>query len=262
MRVLRGPVQVSITALDAAVQWENLGQPHIALAAEPIWRDDEARREYFDEGLAEFRRCGLGGPRGLDADFRDTVVALARPEFEFCGLLAVDERKVNVLAVSQGREAVLAISDMHSITLQPIRPDALAEAVIGQLPRVPAARARAVNVPESDYKPETAPRRPRREEEGFGGLARAEQMENPDVGHLRRIVDLPTTGGGHLYAAIRLHSGRRQQCATPLGYIDTAEGRFLTQTTAGRTGERWLVAAPASPELLVNRLYEMQRALA
>lgn len=258
--VLHAPIQVSTDALCVAVTLENLGEMHFALAAQPMWRDDEATRDYQRQAVGELSSLGLAGRGGLDRDFRDTLLALARPVGEFIALFVAEEQIVHAVAATAGGDGVLAVRYGDTVHLQPARRDLLAEAVVHQLPRVPAARGRAVNVPEQDVTPADTASRHRRLDEGFGGLRRP--AENPDVAHLHRILEQPKVGGGQLFAGIRDRGGRPHSSPHPLSYMDTPEGRWMNQVTVTRTGEKWIIAAPANAELLVNRLYEMQRALA
>jgi hypothetical protein len=62
--------------------------------------------------------------------------------------------------------------------------------------------------------------------------------------------------------AARARSGERRRCQNPLIYVDTQQGRWMTQLSNGAVGERWIVSAPASRQLLIGKLNEMRSALA
>lgn len=254
--VLHAPIEVSADALCAVVARENLGEMHYALAAQPMWRDEDATREYQAKAASELVGLGLAGRGGLDPDFRDTLITLTHPAHEFLALFVVDNEVRNVVAAAGAGDGVLAIRDGDTVSLQPARRTLLAEAAVFQLPQVRAAHGRGVNVPEHDLA--ERPRRHRRDD-GYDGLRPAQ--ENPDVAHLRRILDQPTIGGGQLFAGVRDQGGRLRSSPHPLSYLDTEDGRWMNHVSVTRTGERWVVAAPAGPELLVRRLYEMQREL-
>lgn len=262
--MLHQPVSVSAEALDAAVRWENLTGVNIALAVAARWRNPDEQREHDNEMRAEFGRRGLGGPRGLDPEFRETVRALARPAYEFSGFLATPDRSIGVVTAAAGREGVLALRDKDIVTLHSIRPDTLAEVLIAQLPRVPAAHGRSFNLAEADITPQTASSSRSREEDTFGGLSAGSPRADAarDAQLLTKVLSQPRIGGGELHAALRDRSGRSRAAAYPLTYFDTPDGRWLQQITANRTGQRWVVAAPATPDLLVTKLYEMQQTLA
>jgi hypothetical protein len=44
-------------------------------------------------------------------------------------------------------------------------------------------------------------------------------------------------------------------------FVDTQRGRWMTQVSSGRPGERWIVSAPASRQLLLSKLNEMRNNL-
>lgn len=256
--MLRTPVQVSVTALDAVVRRENLGEMHVAMQADTMWRDYDAERADQQRALNEFAQLGLAGPRGLDPELRETVVALVRPIEEFFGWIMRPDGVTAVLAVSVGHESLVAVRRDDTVSLRPIRPGGLAEVVVSQLPQVPPARSRSFNLPESAFTKEE-PRQ--RRDEGFGGLASAQQQDNPEIKQLQEVLQQERTGLGELHAAIRDRSGRRYAAQYPVSYFDTPGGRWMTRWTVARDRERWLIAAPASPETLIGKLYEMQRDL-
>jgi hypothetical protein len=80
------------------------------------------------------------------------------------------------------------------------------------------------------------------------------------VAEMRRILQLPRLGGGSLYVAARSRSGRRERAERPVNYIDTPEGRWLTEEVPG-SGEPMIAFHPASPQLLVQRLRNAQSRL-
>lgn len=256
--VLRAPVQVSVTALDAVVRRENLGEMHLAIRAEPMWRDDEGEREDQQRAMTELAQLGLAGPRGLDPDLRATIGTLVRPAEEFFGWLLTPEGTTAVLAVSAGPESLVAVRNDDLVTLRPIRPGGLAETIVSFLPAAPAARGRSYNVPESAITPRGSGHS---RDEGFGGFGSAQPQENPEITQLEKILTQQRIGAGELHAAVRDRGGRRHAIEHPVSYFDTPEGRWMTRVAVGRDRERWLIAAPGVPQALVGALYDMQREL-
>lgn len=259
---LHGPMQISAETLSGAAAVENLGDVHFTMAATPMWRDEEATREHAQATMANLNRLGLADRRGLDPDFRDTVLTLARPAQEFTAIFVQDDEVVHALAACTGNDALIAVRRGDVVDLRPARRDLLAEALVHVLPHLPAARGRAVNVPEADVNPQQAPPSRHRRDEGFGGLQRREDAQsNPDVAHLHRILAQEKIGGGQLFAGVRDRGGRPRTSPFPLSFMDTPDGRWMNQTTTTRTGEKWIIAAPANNDLLITRLYEMQQSL-
>jgi hypothetical protein len=139
----------------------------------------------------------------------------------------------------------------------------MAETLLGHLPSVPAARGRSVNLPENEVRqlvsdrmhaaPGASKPLPAQAYDIFGRASMAE-----DARELVTAMDQPRTGGGELYVAARVRTGERRRCENPVVYVDTQQGRWMTQLSSGRVGERWIVSAPASRQLLLSKLNEMR----
>lgn len=255
--MLRAPVQVSVTTLDAVVRREQLGELHLTIRADAMWRDDDGEREDQQRAMAELAQLGLAGPRGIDPDLRATMATLVRPAEEFFGWLLTPEGTTAVLAVSAGPESLVAVRNDNLVTLRPIRPGGLAETIVSYLPATPPARGRSYNVPESAVVPRGAGQS---RDEGFGGFGGPPQ-ENPEIKQLEKILTQQRIGAGELHAAVRDRGGRRHAIEHPVSYFDTPDGRWMTRVALGRDRERWLIAAPGVPQALVGALYDMQREL-
>jgi len=74
------------------------------------------------------------------------------------------------------------------------------------------------------------------------------------------LLKQPVLGISQLWTAARGTDGRLRRADTPIIVRDTAEGRWLTQTTT-TSGRRWVIAAPAGPQLVTSKLYEVLRRL-
>lgn len=258
--MLHRPVTVSVESLELAFGWLR-AETHTTLAGNSPWRDDEAQRDADRRALTEFAELGLAGPHGLDPDFQDTMGALAHPQIEFYGWMGTQTSSISVLVANAGVEAALAVREGDTVTLQQIRREGLADALVAQLPPLPAAHGRSVNIREQDMPSGAEVRRTISRDEDFGGLHRSQPSENSDIAQLHRILALPRIGGGKLYTALRDRSGRRHRQPHPLAYLDTPEGRWITQVQQNRTGDNWIIAAPASPDWLVSRLDKLHRSL-
>jgi hypothetical protein len=253
-------VELPLEVLGAALRWDNAGEPHTTLAQTAVWRDEQGWREVDARAQAVLAERGLvvsGGPR---PEFRAAVRVLGRPEVECYGWITTPEGERGVLAAAARGDAVLAVRDrtQDRVRLDSIRPEGLAEALVAQLPAVPAGHGRSLNVPEAAMEDRPTGRRPGRgEDDGWDGLAGPSSRErHPDAVGLRELLNLPRTGAGQLYVARRDALGRRRRAEQPVTYLDTANGRWLVQLRRNPTGENWIIAAPATPQLLISRLHE------
>jgi ESX secretion-associated protein EspG len=230
MQVLRVPVDVLVTAL----RWEGVEQPHTVLATTARWLDDDTRRELDREVRAELPSLGLSA---------EAVSLIARPSVEY---YATGTKAV--LAVSDGRNALVVTRDSDTAWLRPARPDALADAVVTELPTVPAAQGRSLNVSTAELTGPNA-----LSDEGFSGFAAEPSI---DVRMLKALMAEPRTNTGQLHVAVRDALGRRRRSKHTVTYLDLTEGRWMTGMSTG-----WVYAAPATPRALVTKLAETHRAL-
>jgi hypothetical protein len=227
------------------------------------WRDDEGERQLLARTSDELTRFGLLNGRNLTPEFRETMELITRASVEFYGWIATQESNIAVLVAAIGEEAVVLVRDGKEVTFQPARSDGLADTLLGYLPQVQAARGRSINLRETDVR-ELVGRR------GAGGPGEAKPLssdaysifdrptEAEDARELFSVMELPRTGGGELYAAARGRTGERRRFENPLIYTDTQQGRWMTQMTGDRPGDRWLVFAPASRQLMLAKLNEMR----
>ncbi|SFP84638.1 EspG family protein [Amycolatopsis arida] len=233
-------------------------EPHTVLASTPTWLSDEARRAQDERANAELAGYGLLGPRGVDPGLRATLDAVARPEVEFYAWIqgGYEGQPLNytVLAGSAGGEGfVLARNTDHEgIVLVSVRPNELLENFVAQLPGLAPGKGQPLSVPKSEATGSRAARHP--DDDGYAVL----RSGTPSAGgraveELRRILGLRRLGGGALYAAARTRGGSRQRVDRPVNYIDTVEGRWLTEERPG-SGEPMIVFTPATPQLLADRL--------
>jgi hypothetical protein len=245
--VLGERVELSMAALKAFWRWEGHDRMPAVLVSTVEWMDDDARNEADRHVLAEL----AGG--GVPADVRAMLHLLTRPEYEVFGWISSPQRTTGVLAAAAGGEAALVVREGEAAWLSPIRPDDVVEAVIAQLPALPPAHGRSVNVCEADFtgaRPDA--------ENAWNGFR--PMTESHDVRAMKALLDEPVLGISQLWAAARGPDGRLRQAATPLTVRDTAEGRWLTRATT-TSGRRWVTAAPAGPQLLASKLCEILRSL-
>jgi EspG family len=253
--VQRDRIDVSNDVVKAFWRWENQDAVHVTLVSTLEYLDDEGRQEADRRALGELSALGLAANGHVRPELRATIQALTRPDVEFYGWVGTPQQMVGMLVAARGGVAVLAVAHGQGVTLCPVRPDGLAEALIDHLPVMPPAQGRSINVLESDL---TGSGR-HSQEDGFAGFAAV--GESADVRMMKALMAQPPLGGGQLHVAARGRDGRRHTCPAPITYVDVPEGRWLTQVTTNGSGQNWVIATPATSQLLVAKLYEMYRAL-
>jgi len=253
--VLEKPLKLHVEALGRLVRMENLGELHVTLKPQAVWRRKSDQDLLEVEARKEFMRLGLLDNRGrVDVEVAASLAVLTRAGAEFYGWINQGDKTKGVLSAAIGREAVLAIREGAIVTVTQIRPETLPTALVNQTPDVRPSRGEAVNVLRSDMLATVGGRQ--RTAAGVGM-----RPAPPEVRILQQIIAQPTTGGGELYVAIRDRMGRRKPVPDPLRYADTENGRWLNHTTTARDGEQRILVAPATRADLAARLQNMHRTL-
>jgi hypothetical protein len=99
------------------------------------------------------------------------------------------------------------------------------------------------------------------DDDGYSVLRSGQKSSgSQNADELRRILGLRRMGGGSLYVAARGRSGSRRRIERPMNYIDTSEGRWLTEEVAG-SGEHLIALTPANQQILTERLQSAQSKL-
>lgn len=240
-------------------------EPHTVLASTPVWEDERARKQADERANAELARLGLYDGRGLHSGLRATVEAIAYPALEYYAWVngGIENRAVNytVLAGSTSGEAFLLVrnSDSSVVALGSVHPHELMDNFMAQLPRLNPGRGQPLQAPKSELSGE----RKRQEYDGENFSVMRSGRPNAaasEATQMRRVLGLPRLGGGSLYVAARGRTGRRERAERPVNYIDTNEGRWLTEEVPG-SGEPLIAFHPASPQLLAERLRTAQSRL-
>ncbi len=240
-------------------------EPHTVLASTPTWEDEKARRLSDQRADAELAGIGLHDGRAVHPALQATVEAIARPALEYYAWIngGIENQAVNytVLAGSGSGTAFVLVrhSDADVVALGSVHPHELLENFIAQLPNLGPGRGQPVNVPKSVISGDGA----RREFDGENFSVMSNGRRSPTAeaaGEIRRILALPRLGGGSLYVAGRNRNGRRERVERPVNYIDTTEGRWLTEEVPG-SGEPAIAFTPATPHVLAERLRNAQSRL-
>jgi ESX secretion-associated protein EspG len=192
--VLPASVSLSVRVLARVVTAGGLGELHPVLAPTPVWRAD-GDDEPLSPALGWVDRRGV-----LDREVAAALAVLCRPRAACHGWITCGRVTTAVLAAAIGKEAVLAVRCGGTVRLSRISASRLVERLVAQTPVVPAARGVPVVVSLSELH-----------------AAGPTKAGNPAVLRVRRLVALPTSGAGELYAGD----------SAPVCYVDTAVGRVV-----------------------------------
>lgn len=250
--VLPAPARLPAVELAALAAAEGLGELHETLAPAAVWRSPKVSdpvRGSLAERLTELGwRDRLGR---LEREVAASLAVLARPAVAYYGWLTHDHATISVLAAAIGKEAVLAVRQPDStVWLSNTTASRLADGLVAQTPDV----RRGQGTPCTVELAELRGLRRTGSQRAAGGvvLRRASQTAR----HLAELVDLPTTGAGELYVAVRDDNGRVHTHDDLIGYADTAHGRYLTLTD-----RRQVLVTPADEAVLTEQLHRVHRRL-
>ncbi|GAB3449730.1 ESX secretion-associated protein EspG [Actinophytocola sediminis] len=241
--VLPGPARLSARSLAWLLEVEQLGEPHAVLEPAAVWRPPTAADEARRAARAEIAALGwYDRSHQLAAEVAVALTRLCRGESEFFGWITRDRTTIGVLATGFGRHGLLAIRDGDSVWLRHVGRGALAESLVAQTPDVAAGLGKPVTVSRAELR---GPARRRQITEAVTKVSPASSAAR----QVRRLMSLPQTGAGELYAAARDEVGR-YRISAPVRYADTQHGRYLNLST----GPDQVLVAPARPADLVARL--------
>jgi EspG family len=249
VRTGRATVELAVHPLVSLIRRENLGDPH------PVFAGGERYVSHRFAGDAErvlrteLADAGLGDRDEL-GDFTAMLATIQRARAELYGWVTDQDDTYAVLAAAHGRSAFTVRRRGDRVSFQRAgAADRLPEALLAQLPDVPAGRGGSFSVRESEMD-RPGPRPVLRRS---GGPVRSEQAKRLDA-----LLRASRRGGAKLYAARRDDDGNRVRSRTWLDLLDLPDGRWAVHLTTNR-GERVVTASPGTTAVITTRLTDLLR---
>lgn len=246
--MLRSRVGIPVVALYQAWQVAGLPQLHRALVTQVDF--DSASLEEGDlselermqrTAWAQLEQYGLARGGEIHPDLAGALRLVVEAGMEYWAFFSQkDGPGQAVLVVSNGQDALrIVLTPDQLFVLEPVRADEAPQSLVAALPPTPAGKGSPITLPQNALQQK---RQPSYEDTGsFMQQSRPTSTPNDQlVTQLKTIMSEPRTGGGQVYSAKRDHLGRKQRCAEPLTYIDTASGRYVATKSEG-----WLRVQPA-----------------
>lgn len=211
----------------------DIGEPPDVLNPRHIGRTRAERDRLADEASANLLDRGLGTvPKPTD-DLADALLAIGHRELTLS--LAVEWAQGHYRAVAgRGPEgAAIAVAVNDTVSLRTLRPAALVDAIIDEVPTTPAGPGVTANILWPDYLHAC------REGEldgmdGFLWVLREAGLRVPEARTIARAV-VDRHGAGQLDIGPRI-----SQPIDSINWVDTPEGRY-----ALRRRDNWLSVIPA-----------------
>ncbi|RJQ79026.1 ESX secretion-associated protein EspG [Pseudonocardiaceae bacterium YIM PH 21723] len=227
--MLRAQVNLSLSTVLTLIRAFGLGEPHPVL--EDLLSPDENEQDARQLAYGELGNFGLLPDGEPDPDLLHALHIISAADREYYGRITTARGGYAVLTASRNRVGALLLRDGDRVFLGPASADNLVDTLIAQLPELHPAHGPSVTLSAHD-------------QQDTGKLQLKE---------LNRILGLPRSGGGELHAAIRDSAGRRRIAPFGLDYLDSTEGRWLHY----RNVDNWIIAAPATPQLLAAKIMEL-----
>lgn len=257
-------VTVSRLTWDIVRQRHGIEEQHYVLHVETPSLAAEDVPAVERQAFAELERAGLARGTNVDAALLDTMKLLLSAPIEVHGWVGLHNKvTLGVVVASDGRNGVRAIMDEQAFYLRPVRPEDVAAAMVDVLPGAPPGRGHSITLPLDALRGLTGQSSGRPRQDDFSDVSWMQRGPERDSERdaLTRLLKEPRLGGGRVYAAGRDRLGRKHQVQDPITYLDLASGRWLMQQKPSPDGQPWMVAIPATPELLISRVNDLLAAV-
>lgn len=240
--MFRGTLEVTADALGVVMEHYDIGEPHVTMRPEPVWRSPDAGAAALADAKAQFARYRLIRADGsMDGGLRASLACSAHPAIEYYGWFQVRGNTTAVLACSLEHEALLAIRDDQRIQLRRCNPAGLAAELLSALPALRPAEFPPLSMRLRDAK----------------GAVNGSGTGSQQARQLAALRSREEMGGGQLRVARRDQDGNRTRSPVALRIVDNPEGRLLNLVTP----DGWLLVAPGTPAQLRQRLKQAHDAL-
>jgi hypothetical protein len=246
-------VEISVFPLFSIIQKENLGEPHAIFAGGERYVSPRFAAEAERVLQQELKAAGLEDRQDYLA-FVDLVNVVQRATTEFYGWVIGVGDDYGVLVASHGRQAVGVVRSGESVRVERCELDRMVDALVWQLPDIPVARGDAISVGHAEFHASYS--------RVSGSVMRRAAGARPESARrLDALLDARRASVTKLYAAKRDLSGVRQRSGRWLTVLDLVDGgRWALSVTHARQ-QKWINAAPGTPQVIGERLHELARSV-
>jgi EspG family len=244
-------VEISVSPLFSLLQKENLGEPHTIFAGGERYFSPRFRAvadQVLQEELAE---AGLGDKEDY-LDFVDMVNVAQRASTEFYGWVTGVGENFGVLVASYGRKAVSLVRFGDNVCFERCDVERMAERLVSRLPEVPVVRGDAISVNHAEFHAKLR---------ASGSYMRRAAGARPDgARRLDALLDARRRFVTKIYAAKKDARGVRTRSDRWVTILDLVDGRWALSVNETRQ-EKWINAAPGTPQLISDKLAELARSI-
>lgn len=240
-------VELSVFPLLTLMQKENLGEPHAIFAGGERYVSPRFAGEAERVLRQELADAGLG-ERADYLEFVELVGIAAWAGIEYYGWVTTTDEAYAVLAAASGRSAVIVVRSGERVRVERCDVDRMIESLVWRLPDVAVGHGEAISVRHADFHARGR---------ADGSVMRRSAAARPEgARRLDALLKAQRLAVTKLYAAKRDLNGVRQRSERWLTVLDLVDGRWALSVAQGR-GERWINAAPGTPQLIASKLVEL-----
>lgn len=243
---------VSLSQWEFDVLWSTMdaGPPPFPLRASVHGETIPEWERMRSAAYEELRARGLLGPR---QDVTELLTLLTKPS-TIVDVAGYADGPLEAVATAKGRDAVLATTRGDQIGLSWIRPTALVDAVVGELPNNSAGSGRSISVRHADVlravSDEDDEDNPLGDDSELDALVR-NGISTQDAVQILSIAE-NRVSGGQIGVSVARRVGGLRRASVLATWFDTHDGRYLLV----RDGE-WMSIMPADSARIARRVQEI-----
>ncbi|HKS45568.1 MAG TPA: ESX secretion-associated protein EspG [Amycolatopsis sp.] len=245
---------IVLSALEFDVLWEAERLPplHPALRVPSPGRTHTERRALIGQAWESLRARGLARGERVSGELMDQLNLLTHPKVSIDSWVWTD-REIKGLAVSTGRQALLAVVDGGEVWLIPARDTSLPESAVSVAGDLHAGVGHSVSVPHDVLRAADA--------DAAGepkALVTALNDRGVELWEAQELAGMLVgmTARGQFGVERMGRDGTMHRAARVIAFYDTDAGRYLVQV-AGTGGRDWATVAPADNQLIAGRIWEL-----
>lgn len=245
-----------LSTLEFDVLWEGERFPrrHVALDVPSPGVTHTERATLVSDTWKSLEQRGLARGGRAEPEVSDDLSLLAYPRRSVYGFIWTTDRKITLLAASNGGNALMGVVDGDEVWLIRTRDDALADAAVSVAGEMPAGPGQSVSLPNTklrnaDARAQGDPRRLVIELENEGiPLSQAQALASMCAG-------MGTRGQ---FGVERAKGAERPQRANRVvSFHDTQDGRYLQLVKPSADGTDWSTITPGDNRRLATSVWEL-----
>ena len=243
-----------LSRLDFDVLWENERFPrrHVALTVPSPGETHTERTRLVQETWRSLERRGLAERGRATPDVSDDLALLAYPRRAVYGFIWAPDRKITLLAASNGGSALMGVVDGDEVWL--IRAESIADAAVSVAGEARPGPGQSISLPttvltSADSRAKGDPQR----------LVTELADENVPLGQAQALAGMVAgmTTRGQFGVETAQGAERPRRAERVVAFHDTPNGRYLHLVKPSADRTQWSTITPADNRLLATSVREL-----